>query len=88
VAALELVLLVLAEYADDRGGDFHRPVRRPVCVARRTGERRRVERAGLSQAVRDVDLGRLHHHGARRLSRAEPVAPAPRRQPTPAGVAG
>ena len=38
--------------------------------------RRRVERARLPQAVRHVDLGRLHHHGARRFpGLARPAVP-------------
>jgi cytochrome c biogenesis factor len=56
--------------ADDRSRDQEHVHGRPVRFAWRAGRRRRLERTRLFEAVRDLDLGRLRLHGARRTARS------------------
>ena len=54
----------------DRGLDRQRLHPRPLRLARRADRRRQgLDRARLLQALRRLDLGRLLHHGPRRLHR-------------------
>jgi cytochrome c-type biogenesis protein CcmF len=61
-------------HAHDRGGDQQRLHPRCLCHAGRSAGRRRLGGADLDQALRQLDLGRHDHHGARRG--LQPVGPA------------